>query len=178
MSTLQTLIAQPLSEAAFAPYGRVLQAPPPDQATEDMNQGTARRLELVPDARLGAEGDRPVLAWVRAQARPLPLQLEVMERHRLGSQSFVPLAARLRFALVVARPGPAPAAGFAAPDLAVFVTDGAQGVWLAPGTWHHPLLALETGDFLVIERRSVQPDCDLAPLAEPLQLVLPALSAS
>lgn len=172
MTSAQTLIARPLDEAGFAPYGRVLQAPPAGSATEPMNQGTAQRLELVPDARLGAEGDRPVLAWVRAQARALPLQLELMERHRLGSQSFVPLAARLRFALVVARPGAAPAGGFAAGDLAAFVTDGSQGVWLAPGTWHHPLLALETGDFLVIERRSAQPDCDLAPLAGPLQLVL------
>ena len=28
---------------------------------------------LAPVGSLGAEGDRPVLAWVRAQARPLPL---------------------------------------------------------------------------------------------------------
>lgn len=170
MSTLQTLIAQPLSEAAFAPYGRVLQAPPPDQATEDMNQGTARRLELVPDARLGAEGDRPVLAWVRAQARPLPLQLEVMERHRLGSQSFAPLGAPRRMVLVVARAGPAPTD---AAQLAAFVTDGTQGVWLAPGTWHHALLALDAGDFLVIERRGELPDCDTVTLARPVALLAP-----
>ncbi|WP_338138203.1 ureidoglycolate lyase [Comamonas aquatica] len=32
---------------------------------------------------------------------------------------------------------------------------------LAPGTWHHALLAVEGGDFVVIERRAAQVDCDI-----------------
>jgi ureidoglycolate lyase len=67
---------------------------------------------------------------------------------------------------VVARPGAAPGVA----DLAAFVTDGTQGVLLAPGTWHHALLALDAGDFLVIERRADEADCDLHTLDLPVVL--------
>lgn len=162
---------QPFTAAAFAPYGRVLQAAAGIlPGAETINGGTAQRLELVSDALLGAGADRPVIALMRAQARVLPLAITALERHRLGSQSFVPLGAPRRFVLVVARPGPAPAA---AAQLAAFATDGTQGAWLAPGTWHHALLALDAGDFLVIERRGELPDCDTVVLAQPVQLRAP-----
>lgn len=174
-TAMPLLHPQPLTAAAFAPYGRVLQAaagaaPGVLPGAESLNDGTAQRVELVSDALLGAGADRPVMALMRAQARRLPLALTALERHRLGSQSFVPLGAPRRFVLVVARPGPAPAD---AAQLACFVTDGTQGVWLAPGTWHHALLALDAGDFLVIERRGELPDCDTVALAVPVLLQPP-----
>jgi len=161
---------KPLTDAAFAPYGRVLQVPADGAGARPINAGTSQRHELLADARLTAEGGRPVISISRAQARSLPMALCEMERHALGSQSFIPLGAARRLVLVVAPPGPAPR-GLA--DLAAFVSDGAQGVWLAPGTWHHPLLALDAGDFLVVERRSSVDDCDLAPLQPPVWLAAP-----
>lgn len=164
------LLPQPLTAAAFAPYGRVLQVPADGAGGHPINSGTTQRYELLADAQLGAEAGRPVLSISRAQARALPMALVEMERHQLGSQSFVPLGAARRLVLVVARPGPAPR-GLA--DLAAFVSDGAQGVWLAPGTWHHPLLALDAGDFLVVERRSATVDCDVVALQPPVWLAAP-----
>jgi len=164
--------AQPLTDAAFAPFGRVLQAPPEADhaaAGESINAGTARRFELLADAALTAAGGRPVISLSRACARPRPLVLTEVERHVLGSQSFVPLGAPRRFALVVAPPGPAPRPA----ELRAFVSDGTQGVWLAPGTWHHPLLALDAGDFLVIERRGAEVDCEVCPLPPGWVLALP-----
>jgi ureidoglycolate lyase len=166
---LPPLIARTLTEADFAPYGRVLQMPADGAGAECINDGTARRVELVADAQLTAQRGRPVLAISRATARQLPMQLRGLERHALGSQGFVPLGAPLRFVLVVARPGPPPASA----DLAAFVTDGRQGVLLAPGTWHHGLLALDAGDFLVIERRAEAPDCELCALEPPRWLAAP-----
>ena len=161
---------QPLTAAAFAPYGRVLQVPADGAGGHPINAGTTVRHELLADAQLTAEVGRPVLSISRAQARALPMVLTGMERHVLGSQSFIPLGAPRRLVLVVARPGPAPQR---LADLAAFVSDGAQGVWLAPGTWHHPLLALDAGDFLVVERRSGAVDCDEAPLQPPVWLAAP-----
>jgi ureidoglycolate lyase len=164
------LQVQSLTDAAFAPYGRVLHVPADGAGGQPINAGTSQRHELLADARLTAEAGRPVISISRAQARCLPMALVEMERHVLGSQSFMPLGAARRLVLVVARPGPAPR-GLA--DLAAFVSDGAQGVWLAPGTWHHPLLALDAGDFLVIERRSAEPDCDVVALQPPVWLAAP-----
>lgn len=162
---MRQILAQPLSSPAFARYGTVLAAP--SGAGRLINGGNAERFDLVDDLQLGAAGGRPTLALFRAQARRFPHALTEMERHALGSQSFVPLGER-RFVLVVAPAGPAPTAE----ALAAFVTDGRQGVTLAPGTWHHALLAVDAGDFVVVERAGAVVDCDTVALAAPVAVAL------
>jgi ureidoglycolate lyase len=165
---LLTLIPQALTDTAFAPYGQVLQVPDDGHGGQAINEGTSQRFELVADARLTADAGRPVISISRALARVLPLDLRGLERHRLGSQSFVPLGAARCFLVVVAE-ADVPAEALAA-HLKAFVTNGRQGVMLAPGTWHHGLLALDAGDYLVLERRGDAVDCDLADLAPPVRL--------
>ena len=184
------LIPQALTEASFAPYGRVLQVPADGHGGQSINDGTSQRFELVANALLTDDAGRPVISISRALARVLPMDLLGMERRRLGSQSFVPLGAARRFVVVVAAAGvPAEAQ---AGQLQACVADGSQanvalplcltpagggrpwgrsqGVMLAPGTWHHGLLALDAGDYLVLERRGDAVDCDLADLALPVRL--------
>lgn len=156
------LAAQPLTAQAFAPYGTVIAAPATDPG-RPINGGNAMRFDLLDDLQLGADGGRPMLALFRAQARRFPHAVTDMERHALGSQTFVPLGER-RFVIVVARAGDAPVS---AGELAAFVTDGRQGVVLAPGTWHHALLAVDAGDFVVVERAGGKVDCDICHLAVP-----------
>lgn len=168
--TTALLYPRTLTEADFAPYGRVLQVPADGAGGQPINAGTSIRHELLADALLTADAGRPVLSISRAQARVLPMALTGMERHALGSQSFVPMGAARRLVVVVAPPGPAPRG---LDDLEAFVSDGTQGVWLAPGTWHHALLALDAGDFLVIERRADGVDCDEVALQPPVWLAPP-----
>ncbi|CAN5153093.1 ureidoglycolate lyase [soil metagenome] len=151
------LTAQPLTPEAFAPYGTVLQVPV--GAGRPINAGTTERFELVDDLQLDAAGGRPLLALFRAQRRRFPHALRELERHALGSQTFVPLGER-RFVLVVAPAGQPPTAA----TLAAFITDGRQGVVLAPGTWHHALLAVDAWDFVVLERAADRVDCELCRL--------------
>ena len=152
------LKALPLTADAFAPFGTILQAPA--GAGRLVNGGTSERFDLVDDLQLCAIGGRAQLALFRAQARSFPHAVTEMERHALGSQSFVPMGAALRFVIVVTHAGDAPSAN----ALAAFVTDGHQGVSLAPGTWHHALLAVDTGDFMVVERNAAALDCDVCKL--------------
>lgn len=157
-------VAQPLTSKAFAPYGTVIGVPAGEG--RPINGGNARRFDLLGDLQLHADGGRPMLALFRAQARSFPHEVTEMERHALGSQTFVPLGER-RFVIVVARAGDAPVSHR---DLAAFVTDGHQGVVLAPGTWHHALLAVDAGDFVVIERAAAAVDCDVCRLQEPARV--------
>lgn len=152
------LKALPLTADAFAPFGTVLEAPVGDGRY--INRGTSERCDLVDDLQLSANGGRAQLALFRAQARSFPHAVTQIERHVHGSQSFVPMGAALRFVIVVAHAGDAPSAN----ALAAFVTDGRQGVTLAPGTWHHALLAVDAGDFMVIERAGAAVDCDICQL--------------
>ena len=152
------LIAQPLTAEGFAPYGTVIAVPDDFEGGRLINGGTTRRFDLIDDLHLSADGGRPVLALFRAQARSFPHAVKEMERHALGTQTFVPIGGERRFVIVVARAGEAQTMA----ALAAFVTDGRQGITLAPGTWHHALLAVDAGDFVVVERVAATVDCDVS----------------
>jgi ureidoglycolate lyase len=157
--------AVPLDAATFAPFGTVIAAPA--GVGRKINDATSDRFDIVDDLQLTAAGGRPQLALFRSQARRFPFIATELECHRLGSQSFVPLTGA-RFVIVVAPAAPAPHTG----DVRAFVADGRQGVVLHPGTWHHALLTVDDGDFVVIERAAAQPDCDIALLEPALTIVL------
>jgi ureidoglycolate lyase len=156
------LAVTPLTAASFARFGDVIEVA--DGAPRKIiNAGFAVRVES--DARLDTDhgGGHAALSIFRTTARTLPLQLSLVERHRLGSQLFMPLA-RQRFLVVVAAAGAAPGVQ----DLHAFSVAPGQGLVLARGTWHHPLLALDDGgDFLVIERggAGAEGDCEVHDLA-------------
>ncbi|MGJ7582426.1 ureidoglycolate lyase [Variovorax sp. RHLX14] len=168
-SYLRRLTASPLTPETFAPYGTVAgRASAVDGTGRRINAGTTERFDLLDDLRLGTQGGRATLAMFRAQARRFPHEVVEVERHVLGSQTFVPLGTQ-RFVIVVAPAGAAPTAQ----SLAAFVTDGRQGIVLAPGTWHHALLAVDGGDFVVVERVGECVDCDIASLSEHVSVAMP-----
>lgn len=157
---VRRLALQPITPDDFSAFGTVVTSR--GRSGRAINAGTSQRFDL-PDPDLLADDGRPALAVFRARAAAFPLTVRALERHRLGSQTFVPLAG-IPFAVVVAlgeeRPDP--------PTLRAFRVDGTLGVTFARGVWHHPLLALAAGEFLVLERRGGEPDCELAAVAETL----------
>jgi ureidoglycolate lyase len=169
----EALSIDPLTREAFAPYGDVLgggQTP----AGVLINAGTTLKIDAV-DPVLSAHDGHPKLFVYRTQAQALPLKLSMLECHQLGSQTFVPLA-DLSFVVVVARSASDTASP--QPDLSTlraFWVDGHQGVTLAPGTWHHPLISLHDGELVVLERAALQTDCLIQPLLTAVTLKARAL---
>jgi len=160
---------RPLTREAFAPFGDVVTSA--GHRGRPVNAGTAQRVDL-PDLDLTDAGGVPSLSVFRAQAVRLPLRVSQLERHKLGSQTFIPLG-RLPFALVIAL-------GDSVPDLdslAAFQVPPDCGITLRRGVWHHPLLALADGDFAVIERRGAEADCEVV-VFEPTTLVAPLPSGT
>jgi ureidoglycolate lyase len=156
------LVPRPLTAGLFAPFGNVVTSE--GRAGRPINAGTSVRIEM-PDLDVVAEGGAPSLSVFRASARRLPIDVRELERHRLSSQTFLPLG-RTAFVAVVAL-------GDAAPDpatLAAFYSDGRVGITIRRGVWHHALLSLEDGDYAVIERRGAHVDCDVVELARPERL--------
>lgn len=147
-SPRHVLLLQPLSAAAFEPFGQVIEAAPGATPVR-INDGFAHRYDSAAAVETAQGGGAARVSIYRTRRRELPLQLSVVERHLLGSQLFMPLAA-LRFVVVVAAAGPPPLIS----QLRAFQVGAGQGVNLAPGTWHHPLLALDDGDFFVMDRRA------------------------
>jgi len=152
----RALALRPLTPEAFAPYGDVVTSTGRDGRS--VNAGTSVRVEM-PEPDVLAHDGKPSLSVFRATAVRLPFEVRELERHRLGSQTFLPLGGT-PFVVVVALGGDAPDTD----TLAAFVIDGGRGITFRRGTWHHPLLALADGDFAVIERRGAEIDCDVAAL--------------
>jgi ureidoglycolate lyase len=164
--TLSILDCQPLTERAFSPYGEVLNLFAP--ANQTINQGTSGRLDLPAGLDLANDQGQAVLAVFHAQAQNPEGPCHMLERHQQGSQTFVPLTgARCR--LLVALGQDQPDVG----TLQCFEVTGQQGFTLHKGTWHHPLMALDNGAFLVLERKGLTEDCEIHSL--PLSVRLSAL---
>jgi ureidoglycolate lyase len=178
---MRSIRLQPITAAAFAPYGWLADGDGHGHGDSDrdgdgcsqhaarpINGGSSLRLDGLGELALTAAGGSPCLALFRAQARTLEGPWQALECHRLGTQTFVPMGG-VNYVVLVALEAP----GMAAPDvqtLAAFQVGGRQAVTLRAGTWHHGLIALQAGDFIVIERQSAQTDCELATLAEPISL--------
>jgi len=154
---------QPLTSERFAPYGDVIEAAP--MQTAAMNEARFERFDDLCGLDVG--DGRIAISIARCRvATSMPYRVDMVERHPLGSQAFVPLQ-RCRMLLLVAPPGES----VDATELRAFVSNGRQGINYRRGTWHMPLIAFDEGnEFLIIDRAMGEPNCDMHDLAEPVML--------
>ncbi|MDE1996427.1 MAG: ureidoglycolate lyase [Rhizobiaceae bacterium] len=141
----QELDIFPLTKAAFAPYGDVIEADP--STMKLINGGTTERFHALSTAEAAGEGARIIFNLFRGKPRTFPHAVDMMERHPFGSQSFVPLSGRQFLVVVSKDEGGKPGRPQA------FLAREGQGVNYHRDTWHHPLMALDlVSDFLVVDR--------------------------
>jgi ureidoglycolate lyase len=156
------IIAEPLTEKAFAPYGDVLAAP-----------GEFGRAYFDEGLRTSRATAWPSLSVSLVRPLPrLPLEAKVMERHEFSSQSFLPLDVS-RWIVVVAPPA---ADGGPDPTRAVaFLVGPGQGITYHANTWHHPLTILDRpARFAVVMwRDGTRTDEEFRTLMTPFTVELP-----
>lgn len=133
----------PLTAGAFAPFGEVIEATgEPDRI---INRGLCGRFHDL--ATLDIVDGRAGVSLFRSEACSLPYRLEMVERHPLGSQAFLPMS--MDPFLVIVAPDEAGRPG----RPCAFRTEPGQGINLARGTWHGVLTPLAPpGLFAVIDR--------------------------
>jgi len=147
-------------------YGEVIEATLAHGSV--MNDARFDRFDDLCDIDI-VDGEVAVSIARSRTASILPYRIDMVERHPLGSQAFVPLSP-CKMIIVV---GP-PAESVAPEDLRAFETNGKQGINYRRGTWHMPLIALESGQqFLVIDRTGEGANCDQHILDEPVMLQHP-----
>ena len=134
---------QPLTANAFAPFGDVLEAKGEHDAL--INQGLCKRYtdraELIfKDARAG-------VSIFNAEPRSLPYRLDMMERHPLGSQCFIPMHSNPFLVIVAVDKSGAPDTSMA------FITEPGQAINFHQNSWHGVLTPLSApGLFAVVDR--------------------------
>ncbi|HEY3597402.1 MAG TPA: ureidoglycolate lyase [Paraburkholderia sp.] len=164
-------VIEPLTREAFAPFGDVIALEGARQIP--INLGTTIRYHDLANVDVTDAHGRTLVNLFRGQPRALPFEVTMLERHPLGSQTFIPLNDK-PYLIVVA-----PAGVLDPTKLRAFVTRGWQGVNYAKGVWHHPLIALgEVSDFIVVDRGGEGVNLDEQDLAESFWLTSEALSAA
>lgn len=137
------LKAAPLTAEALAPYGDLLEATgTPDKV---INQGKCGRFH--DRARLDFTDGKAGISIFQGAAETLPLALEMVERHPMGSQAFVPMSADPFLVVVASDDKGTPV------NPQAFITAPGQAINFHRGTWHGVLAPLsESGLFAVIDR--------------------------
>ena len=140
---MTTIVTVPLTAAAFAPYGDVMDAS--GRVDKMINQGKCARHH--DRATLDFSNGRAGISIFQGEAETFPLTLDMMERHPEGSQAFIPMSAD-PFLVVVARD----LAGEPT-DPRAFITQPGQAINFHRGTWHGVLAPLsKPGLFAVVDR--------------------------
>ena len=152
---MRTIRTEPLTAAAFAPFGDVLEAAGDFRL---INAGLCRRHHDRALLDFGADG-RAGISIFRAEPRALPYAFDLIERHPDGSQAFLPMTPDPFLVIVAESPAHAPRA---------FLTDGTQGINLHRGTWHGVLTPLHPpGLFAVVDRIGPTPNLEEHRYPEP-----------
>ena len=149
-----SLTPQTLTAEAFAPFGDVIETG--SAPSFAINDDLAQRYDDLAFVDTGDEGGRPNVSIFVSKPKPLPVVIDMVERHPLGSQLFVPLGNHPYLVVVTDAAPPIEAA-----DLTTFLITDGRGVNYRKGLWHLPLCPLyEPGRFLVVDRGGPSENCD------------------
>ncbi|MGB7432838.1 MAG: ureidoglycolate lyase [Ahrensia sp.] len=142
--TTRAIHPQPLTAHGFSPFGDVLELG--QTPTMMINQGLCSRHHDLAQLDF-MDGGKAGISLFDAQPRALPYTLDMMERHPLGSQAFVPMTHQPFLVIVATDDGDKPATPQA------FITAPGQGVNYHRNVWHGVLTPLHApGLFAVIDR--------------------------
>jgi ureidoglycolate lyase len=164
---MREVVAEPLTQAAFAPFGDVVSAGL--GVGSAANQGTAVRFDWAARFLNGRADAKPNLAVFQSVAKELPFEVKLLERHPQSTQLFAPMKVD-RYLVCVA-----PDDAHGEPDLdrlRAFVGEPGQGVNYRANTWHHPIIALgRTAEFLMLAwEDGTALDCEERPLLKPIRI--------
>ncbi|MEM9784163.1 MAG: ureidoglycolate lyase [Pseudomonadota bacterium] len=160
------IVAAPLTAEAFRPFGDVIEA---RGTSFPINAGLCDRFHDLARLEFAGPGGRAAVSIGRSRPVTLPHRVDLVERHPLGSQAFVPLSADPFLVVVAAKEGGTPG-----PPRA-FVTQPGQGVNYLRGTWHGVLTPLgREADFLIVDRVGDGINLEEHAYPEPYEIVLPS----
>ena len=114
----------------------------------DINDGYAKRFDNLANINTLKDQGKTIVSIFTALKRNFPMKIDMMEKHPLGSQAFIPMK-ETTFLSFVAPPGESPEIS----KIQSFIIPPKSGINYKPGIWHFPLISTEDTNFLVIDRK-------------------------
>ncbi len=135
-----------VTRSNFATFGDLISTN--DINPIDINAGYAKRFDNLADLNTSKDGGKSIVSIFSALKRTFPLTIDMIEKHPLGSQAFIPMK-ETTFLCLVALPGELPEIN----KIQSFIIPPKMGINYKPGVWHFPLISTEDTNFLVIDRK-------------------------
>mgnify|MGYP001312564516 CR=1 FL=1 len=135
-----------ISKSNFAEYGDLISTD--NISPIDINAGYAKRFDNLADLDTSKNDGKTIVSIFSALKRNFPMKIDMMEKHPLSSQAFMPMQ-ETTFLSFVAPPGDFPEIN----KIQSFIIPPKMGINYKPGVWHFPLITTENTDFLVIDRK-------------------------
>ena len=135
-----------ITKENFSKFGDVITTD--DIKPLEINEGYAKRFDGIANLNTSKDNGETTICIFSALKRSFPMKIDMMEKHPLGSQAFVPMK-ETTFLVFVAPEGDKPNLSKAE----AFIVPPGIGVNYNPGTWHFPLIATEDMNFLVVDRK-------------------------
>jgi len=114
----------------------------------DINAGYAKRFDDLANINTLKDDGKTIVSIFSSLKRNFPMEIDMMEKHPLSSQAFIPML-NTTFLVFVAPQGDLPEIN----KIKSFVIPPKKGINYNPGIWHFPLISTEDTDFLVIDRK-------------------------
>ena len=130
----------------FAEYGDLISSD--DINSMDINAGYAKRFDNLANINTSKDEGKTIISIFSALKRTFPMKIDMMEKHPLGSQAFIPMK-ETTFLSFVAPSGKSPDIS----KIQSFIIPPKTGINYKPGIWHFPLISTEDTNFLVIDRK-------------------------
>ena len=135
-----------INRSNFAEFGDLISTK--DINPIDINAGYAKRFDNLTDLDTLKDGGKTIVSIFSALKRNFPMKIDMMEKHPLGSQAFIPMK-ETTFLAFVAPSGKFPEIN----KIQSFIIPPNTGINYKPGIWHFPLISTENTNFLVIDRK-------------------------
>ena len=114
----------------------------------EINEGYAKRYDGIANLDTKKFKGEAIISIFSALKRSFPMKVDMMEKHPLGSQAFIPMK-ETTFLVFVAPEGDKPDLN----KVEAFIIPKGVGVNYNTGIWHFPLISTEDMNFLVVDRK-------------------------
>ena len=135
-----------ITKKNFAAYGDLISTD--NIKPININAGYAKRFDNLANINTSKDEGNAVVSIFSALKRTFPMKIDMMEKHPLGSQAFIPMK-ETTFLSFVAPQGESPEIN----KIQSFIIPPKTGINYKPGIWHFPLISTENTNFLVIDRK-------------------------
>ena len=137
---------KPINKSNFSEFGDVITTK--DIKPIEINNGYAKRFDGIASLDTKEQNGEATISIFSALKRNFPMKIDMMEKHPLGSQAFIPMK-ETTFLVLVAPKGDSPVIE----KIQSFIVPPGIGINYKPGIWHFPLISTVDMNFLVVDRK-------------------------